>query len=162
MEESAFFNADFVSAELARIREGAAEERALDPRDKGRVDEALKDWIQGGRVDSRGLARRLPHTAEGLQDGTVDPEALARELEFLYYDSKPEAAGPLVVVIQELASNAIPNPDNFTNESPQNAEARRNQLCGEFTERLLSTLPETFHEGNFELELAELREKAVV
>jgi hypothetical protein len=44
------------------------------------VEQAL-DWIEkGGRVNASRLAKKLPHTARGLADGSTDPDALANNL----------------------------------------------------------------------------------
>jgi hypothetical protein len=44
------------------------------------LEEALA-WIEkGGRLGAKGLAKKLPHTALGLVDGSIDPVALADTL----------------------------------------------------------------------------------
>jgi hypothetical protein len=43
--------------------------------------EQAHDWIEkGGRVNASRLAKKLPHTARGLADGSTDPDALANSL----------------------------------------------------------------------------------
>jgi hypothetical protein len=43
--------------------------------------EQAHDWIErGGRVNASRLAKKLPHTARGLADGSTDPDALANNL----------------------------------------------------------------------------------
>jgi hypothetical protein len=44
------------------------------------VEHAL-DWIEkGGRVNASRIAKKLPHTARGLADGSTDPDAFADNL----------------------------------------------------------------------------------
>jgi len=44
---------------------------------------AKKRWIEGGRIDAKGLVKALPETAETLRSGALDVGEVAANLFFL-------------------------------------------------------------------------------
>jgi len=78
-EEVMFYPEDspFLSVEDVAI------ETLVDPRDD--LEKAVA-WIWKARVDSKGLAKRLPHTADALRRGDIDLKVLANSLGLFAYE----------------------------------------------------------------------------
>lgn len=71
-------------------------------------------WMIQGRVDTKGFAKHLPHTAQDLIDGKVTPEQITNDLEGIYSVRTVRLAGagvveePLFILANLTAMSALP------------------------------------------------------
>lgn len=105
---------------MAESNEPSNRSSALNTRDLQNIGAVVK-WMSEGRVDARGLAKRLPNTAKDLWDCTTTPDDVAEDLVAIYeekrieYDGKPGIGGDLLVAhfLSNLAAPCVLSDKKF-------------------------------------------------